>query len=908
MSDAEEHVNRKPPAAGPEPTADMPGPRLEAGTQIGHFRIEGEIGRGGAGVVYLAHDTKLDRSVAIKSLPPEVKDNPKALTRFTREARVLASLNHPNIATIYDELEETEGLTYLVLEYVPGQTLAERIAKGPLKLEEALTIALQIAEAVAAAHEHDVIHRDLKPGNIKITQEAKVKVLDFGLAKVVGGETTDQQSTITEPGRAIGTPAYMSPEQARGKPTDKRCDIWSFGCVLFEMLTGRVPFQGETVSDTLANVLQKEPEWHALPESTPANMRSLLRHCLKKDPRRRLQHIGDAGIEIDETMSLPATELSQTRVVGASRRRIVRSSLMAMAAMVAGGILVFLALKGPPRPVREPWSFPLHLTPAPWTSGFFPEIALSPDGRQLVYMAIHEDARRLYVCQSRGHVRLLVGTEGAYQPFFSPDGKRVGFFAGGELKKLSLESGVVSPLCDAPPRPIGASWGSNDTIIFHERSLRYVQAAGGESKVLTELGDGERAHCWPDILPSGKAVLFTIVTTGFYDADIVVRNLQTGEQKIVVEGGSQPRYVPTGHVVYGRAGMLYALPFDLGRLEPTGPAFPLPQDVWMNERYGSAQFTFSRKTGTLAYVPGASEGFQARRMLVWVDRQGKVEPVPELPRRPYAVPRVSPDGRHVAARVIERGNSDIWVYNLQTGTPTRITSDPAPDRWPMWTPDSERVVFSSDREGTSGLFWRNRNGSDRIERLTTTDTGQSAHAWSVDGRTLVYAEGRPGELFVLEDVEDKPTPRPLLPPTPFVNEKWPTISPDGRWIAYVSDLTGNDEVYVRPFPDVESGRWTISTDGGNEPLWSPKGKELFYHASGYRMMTVSIETEPEFKPGKPEFMFDLSFAVELGRDYDISPDGQRFLFVKEGHGLEEDTELIVVQDWFDELLPQGKDQ
>jgi serine/threonine-protein kinase len=493
----------------------------------------------------------------------------------------------------------------------------------------------------------------------------------------------------------------------------------------------------------------------------------------------------------------------------------------------------------------------------------------------------------------------LVGTEGADQPFFSPDGEWLGFFAGGQLKKLSLDGREVVPLCDAPERPLGASWGPDDTIIFQGRSLRCVPAAGGESEVLTELGEDERRHCWPDILPAGKAVLFTVVTTGFYDADIVVRNLETGEQKIVVKGGSQPRYVPTGHVVYGRAGTLHAVPFDLGRLEATGPSFPLPQGVWMNGRYGSAQFTFSRDEGTLAYLPGAPGGFEARRMLVWVDRQGIAEPVPELPRRSYALPRVSPNGLHVTVRILERGNSDIWVYDLKTGTPSRITSDPGADRRPMWTPDSERVVFSSDREESFGLFWRNRNGSDQIERLTTSNNAQSAQTWSADGRTLVYMEN--DDLWLLEDVDGKRTSRPLLPSTPFIDEKWPVISPNGRWIAYVSDLTENDEIYVRPFPDVESGRWTISTDGGNEPLWSPDGKELLYRATGGRMMTVPIETEPEFKQGKPEFMFDLSFAIEGGRDYDISPDGQRFLFVKEGDVGGEDIELVVVQNWFEEL-------
>jgi serine/threonine-protein kinase len=504
----------------------------------------------------------------------------------------------------------------------------------------------------------------------------------------------------------------------------------------------------------------------------------------------------------------------------------------------------------------------------------------------------------------------LTGTEGVELAFFSPDGKWIGFFASGQLKKVSLESGEVLPLCDVPGRPGGASWGSDDTIIFsQDRALRRVPAAGGESAVLTELGDREMAHCWPDILPDGKAVLFTITTIDssyYYDADIVVRNLQTGEQKIVVKGGSQPRYVPTGHVVYGRSGTLYAVPFDLGRLETTGRSFPIREGVWMNERFGSVQFTFSRQDGTLAYLPVAPEGFQARRMLVWVDRQGKVEPVPNLPRRPYSVPRVSPNGSHVAVRILERGNLDIWIYDLETGTPTRITSDPGTDRWPMWSPDSERVVFFSNREESLGLFWRNRDGSDQVERLNTSNNFPRADTWTSDSRTLVYSED--GDLWLLEDVAGKRTSRPLLPATPSVEEKFPVISPDGRWIAYVSDFARSDEIYVRPFPDVESGRWTISTNGGNEPVWSPNGKELFYRDRDLRMMTVPIETEPEFKPSEPKFMFEFKFAMEAGRDYDISPDGQHFLFVKEGDVLGEDAELVIVQDWFDELVPTEKNE
>ncbi len=905
--------NKKPPEEeGPASTADLPGVRLETGSRIGHFRIEQEIGRGGMGIVYLACDITLDRPVAIKSLPPEVMADPRVKSRLRREARLLAALNHPNVAAIYDQIEEAQGIGFLVLEYVPGQTLADRLVTGPMPVPEALSTFTQIADGLEAAHQAGIVHRDLKPANIKITEEGRVKILDFGVARAIASEGSEKQSTITEAGRMIGTPAYMSPEQTRGRPVDKRADIWAFGCCLYESLTGRCAFAADTASETLARILEGEPEWSVLPPGTPAGIRVLLRRCLEKDPQNRLHDIADARIEISESQSRSSEAvgtLPPAATGRASPRRTVRSFLVIVTAIIAGGVLGSLVFRGPSPPVREPWSFPLLLSPEPLVYRYVREVALSPNGRQLVYVAADANSTGLYVRASRGAIRgldgrRLPGTEGAGQPFFSPDSRWLGFRAHGQLKKVSLDTGEVRLLCDVPTEFWGASWGNGTIIFAYNEILHRISAAGGGPVALTKLGDDERSHRWPDILPDGRAVLFTVYpksSQSFYDAEIAVCDLQTGERKTVIKGGTQPCYVRTGHVVYGRAGTLYAVPFDPKHLVPNGRSVPIHEGVWMNERYGSVQYAISREEGTLAYLSVPPGGYQARRRLTWVDRRGNAEAVPQLPRRTYAVPRVSPDRRYVVAQILEQGNLDIWVYDLQTGVGTRITNDPGTDWWPMWTPDSQRVVFSSYRNGSFGLYWRSRDGS-QIERLTTSDTPQRADTWSTDGKTLVYCEA--GDIWLLEDVHGKRTSRLLLPsPGPpaeqtsgRVERKWPAISPDGRWMAYVSDETGEEEVYVRPFPDAQGGRWLVSKNRGNEPLWAPDGRVLFYRDRDFRLMRVPIAAEPEFVAGEPEFMFRWPSVLEVGRDYDISPDGERFLFVEE---LESD--MIIVQDWLEEL-------
>jgi serine/threonine-protein kinase len=871
------------------------------------------------GVVYLAHDTKLDRSVAIKSLPPEIKDNPRALSRFTREARVLASLNHPNIATIYDELEEAEGVNYLVLEYIPGQTLAERIAKKPLKLEDALTIALQIAEAVAAAHEHDVIHRDLKPGNIKITPEGKVKVLDFGLAKAVGGEALDQQSTITEPGRVIGTPAYMSPEQARGKPTDKRSDIWSFGCVLYEMLTGRVPFKGETISDTLANILQTDPDWQALPQTTLPNIVVLLRRCLEKDPHRRLRDIGDAGIEINETLSLPAGEqVVSTRVLGKPLSAQWRWGIIcSFAGLIVGLIAASLFLNRPTAPSLY------ELSPAPTRRaiiplpenqvlGFFrstplgirrPAFALSPDGSRLVYVADLADRTQLFLrLMNQFEVRPIPGTEDASAPFFSPDGQSVGFFAKDKLKIVSLLGGEPVTVCDTS-NPQAGNWGPDGMIYFADglgSNLCRVSASGGSMELLTTKTEPAKAGAsgyWsPQVLPGGKTLLISP------PVGTMLLSLTTMEKRILVKGSRYARYVPTGHLVYVRAGAIEVVPFSLATLQVTGPHVPVLEKVLSDSVSGTAQFAFSND-GLLVYVPG---GDTAKSTPVWVDRQGNVEPL-DMRVQTYGTFSLSPDGKRLAI-VVEELRSNVYIYDIARSTGTKLTLE-GNNYYPLWTPDNERVVFCCRREGEGEwkLLLAPADSSSKAELLYSGPFKMGPYSWSPDGKLLaLYSAGESLDIWILP--LEVPRELDLILGTEF-KEVFPAFSPDGRWIAYMSDRDGRSQVYVRPYPAMDSV-WQISYDLGEEPIWSPNGDELFYRSVN-KWKAVSISTEPEFKAGTPQVVFEGRYVNVSGLSYDVASDGQRFLVLQPEYDDSEVRELHVVVNWFEELkrlAPTGKDK
>jgi serine/threonine-protein kinase len=904
------------------------------GKTLSHYKVIEKIGQGGMGEVYRAEDTNLSREVAIKVLPAQFTKDPQRLARFEREAKLLASLNHPNIAAIYG-LEEADGVRFLALELVPGETLQERVAKGPLPVEEALEVCRQISEGVEAAHEKGVIHRDLKPANVKVTPEGKVKILDFGLAKAFEEEISpadmSQSPTLTEEmtraGVILGTAAYMSPEQAKGKPVDKRADIFAFGAVLYELLTGKRTFEGETITETLASVLKSEPDWEKLPGDTPGRIKELLEDCLQKDPHDRLHDIANVRIQIKKALSEPATVSPNGQTLAGQPARWGRTITLGLVALagVALGAAIWSLMPlplSPPAPLKRvaillPSTAPLEV------ETLRPALALSPDGTRLVYVANRGGKRQLYLRQmDRLDATPIPGTEGAYSPFFSPDGQSVGFVVGYALKKVSVSGGAPQTLTDVPPVTRGASWGPDNTIIFTpdpNRGLERIIAVG-DTPPLDAFSDaprdrrghqmlttpdptkGEYSHSWPQFLPGGKAVLFTIDTGGSFDeARIGVLSLETGKVDVLFDGGTNPRYSPTGHIVFSRAGALLAVPFDLERLEQTGDPVTVVEGILM-EPGGAAHFAVS-DDGSLAYVPGGM--LVPNRKLVWVNRQGEVAPLPAEPRE-YESPSLSPDGKHVAVTIREGSNYDVWISEVARGTLTRLTSHPGEDVAPIWTPDGKQVTFASDVVGDPpALWWRPADGSGPQEPLLENEKPRVGMptSWSPDGQTLAFRSSstKSHDIWMLSR-EGEQEPWTFLD-TEF-DETGAMFSPDGGWLAYMSNETGRDEVYLQPFSVTgPRGKEQVSVDGGTEPVWAPDSRELFYR-NGDKMMAVAIETEPDLSVGIPKLLFEERLLgtgpVHLPRNYDVSLDGQRFLMIQGEQELVP-TEIIVVLNWFDEL-------
>ena len=817
------------------------------------------------GQVWQATDTQLGREVALKILPDAFATDPDRLSRFQREAQVLASLNHPNIAQIHG-IEEAEGTRALVLELVEGPTLADRIARGPIPLDEVLPIARQIAEALEAAHEAEIIHRDLKPSNIKVREDGTVKVLDFGLAKAlegdVGGnpaESPTLTAAATKMGVIIGTAAYMSPEQASGETADRRSDIWSFGVVLFEMLTGQQLFTGKTVSHVLAKVLERDLDFTMLPTSTPAPIRRLVRRCLEREQKRRLRDVGEALSYLEEAATRPEVTLPPPAPISSTRRLPVLwlAAASVTAALVTGVAVWTLRPVPPGPPMRFVVSAPPSPVPGRLRSGT--ARAISPDGRVIVYGATVDGEEGLYVRHLDRLEGVLLTNMAAGSVFFSPAGAWVGFSTGVDrtLKKIPVTGGPAITLCPMPTPPRGASWGPDDTIIFAKfgawSGLFRVSAAGGEPEMLTRPDAPER-HYWPEVLPGGRAVLFS-VGTGQNTPDvgqIAVLDLETGEQQVLIQGGAQPRYVSSGHLVYRFADTLRAVRFDADRLEVLGDPIPVLDGVAVGAG-GGANVDIS-DDGTLVYQRGGAQG--GARTLVWVDRAGREEPV-EAEARPYEGVRLSPDGRQVAVVVADPENTDVLIYDLARGTPTRLTFDPARDDYAIWSPDGQRVVFASTRNGgVFNLFWKAADGTGEVERLTTSERYHASSSWAGAGQPLVYFDRFPdtaGDISALSmDGERVPE---LVLQEPF-NQAYPEVSPDGRWIAYYSNESGQPEIYVRPFPNVNAGKWQVSRDGGTRPVWAPDGRGLFYLGLDFAMKVVPVESEPTFSPGIAEVLFD----------------------------------------------------
>jgi eukaryotic-like serine/threonine-protein kinase len=884
-----------------------------SGRVVGSYRLGSRLGAGGMGEVYLARDTRLNRDVALKVLPDAVAADADRLARFKREAQLLASLNHPHIGAIYG-FEESGRIHALVLELVEGPTLADRIAQGPFPLDEALPIARQIVEAVEAAHDHGVIHRDLKPANIKLRPDGTVKVLDFGLAKAFArGDAGSIPLSPTPPspaatgiGMIVGTASYMSPEQARGKTVDKRTDIWAFGCVLYEMLTGRRPFDGEDVTGIVVRIVEREPDFSALPASTPVPVRRLLRRCLEKDRLKRLPDIGVARIEIDDALAAPA-DVESPAIAAPPVRTQARRAWIAAAALIAASIAATLAYsRFPPRESRLLVRTSIPLADRLELSITQPTLTVSPDGTRIVYRTVGSGplhSRLLNEAESFA----IAGTEGAVTPFFSPDGRWLAFFVGPALKKVSFTGGAVVTVAILPVNAgaqeyRGAAWADDGTIVFASSSsagLFTVSDQGGEPKPLTTLdrNGNEMSHRWPHFLPGGRAVLFTVKSTSlesFDDAQIVVRSLDTGAQHPVAQGGSA-QYVPTGHLVYARAGALYAVKFDATRLGVIGAPVKVAEAVITHPNSGGAQFAIS-ETGTLVYAAGDSR--TAERPLLWVDRSGSARPVTDR-QASFWWPRISPDGRRIAVD-IDAAFSKIWVVDVERGTFTRASQLAGNHERAEWRPDGTHVTFGADPTGSGAyrLFSDRVDGSGTAALLLESAQSPSPLDWSPDGQWLLYRQTGADtghDLWVYSARDRRSTPFLQSP----AEESSAVFSPDGRWVAYVSDESGRSEVYVRPFPGPGT-RTPISINGGTVPLWSRDGRELFF-ASGDTLFTVPVSLGTPFTSGVVRRLFSGPYGFDdVYRNYDVAPDGQRFVMPRSRMDSAP-RQLELVLNWFDEL-------
>jgi len=882
---------------------------LSVGDKLGPYEILAPLGKGGMGEVYRARDAKLEREVAIKVLPATLAQDPERLIRFEREAKVLASLNHPNIATIYG-VEESDGGRALAMELVRGEIL-----RGPLPLETALHYAKQIADALEAAHDQGIVHRDLKPANIMITPDGVVKVLDFGLAAVsqpnTAGSTSDPRNSptmtmaATQAGMIMGTAAYMSPEQASGKPVDKRADIWSYGVVLYEMLAGEQLFDGETISHTLADVLRAPIDLDQLPANTPRVIRDLVKRCLDRDVKKRLRDIGEARVAIQNYLANPVDDSASPAVASPSRNG--KPGWIA-AGVLGAGLLVSLSMWAPWRnlnPADRPlarFDVDLGADASLVGSGSGSRIILSPDGGRLVYMS----HGRLYTRRlDRPNSTELKGTEGANAPFFSPDGRSVAFFADGKLKISSVDGGSPAVLSDAAAgNGGGGSWGDDGNIIAplnDGAGLSMIPAAGGTPTVVTKLAAGEVTHRWPQMLPGSKAVLFTSNASpnnGFDGASVEVVTLKDGRRKTLQHGGTYGRYLATatgpGYLIYANRLTLFAVAFDPDTLEIHGAPIAVVEEVATGAG-GAAQLDFSRD-GTLVYRSGA-----AKNSIQWMDGAGKTQPLGIKPGN-YTQVRVSPDGRRLALAFRDEGSApDIWTYDWQRDTMTRLTFGGGVGS-PVWTPDGRYLVFGT----YAGMYWTRSDGAGKPQPLTQSSKLQYPYSFTPDGKRLAFSEvvGLRGEIWTVPLESDGAGLRAGKPEvflrTSF-DERSPSFSPDGRWIAYESDEAGTREVYVRDFAG-KGGKWQISNSGGFEPRWSRNGHELFFR-SGKRIMAVNYTVRGDaFVAEKPEEW--LTGVLLGGVDYDLAPDGQRVVTLQvgqDGYATGQTSRVTFLINFADEL-------
>jgi Tol biopolymer transport system component len=880
--------------------------RLPVGTILGNYEVVGLLGAGGMGEVYRARDLTLNRDVAVKIVNHELCAHPDSRARLQREARALAALAHPHIATVHEYGESASGC-YIAMEYVPGEPLNAILTHERLRTPAALRIAVQIAGALEAAHDKGLVHRDLKPANIRLTPDGIVKVLDFGLARQTErGDAVASAATgsgfVSRVGEVVGTPAYMSPEQARGYPVDRRTDIWSFGCVLYELLTGRQPFVGPSSTDLLVAVLERDPEWAHLPGDTPLIARRLLRRCLEKDVTRRLRDIGDVRLELEEALTpagaVAGTE-SQTKARDGQRGWALAAALLLAGAAL--GALLWGALSSPPLSPESTAPPARFVVPLPADTRFvatdFPTLAISPDGAWVAYTATRGDRTQLFLRPLNGHEATPVpGSANAVSPFFSPDSQWIAFFADGKLKKVPVGGGPPVNVCDATIG-FGGTWGADGTILFAPAPgspLSRVPSAGGTPVRHTQLdaARGEFSHRWPEFLPDGRTVLFTIGIKGSWDdAEIVAESIDTGSRQRLIEGGTHPRYLTSGHLLYVRNGAAWVVPFDAEQLRVGGPPVRVLDDVLVSFD-GAGQISVSPR-GTLVYIAGSA--FEPPRRLLTLDPSGATSPLAAEPRA-YSGPRLSPEGRRI---VVSIGGAveELWLYDIGSGRLEQLTFESV-NRAPIWTPDGKRITFSSNRAGALNLFLMDADGLTTPERLTTSDNLQLPGAWSPDGAVLAYVEHHPqtGRDIWLLRHEHRNREGDRFTDSPF-DETAPVFSPDGRWIAYVSNQSGRNEVWVRAV-DARSQAVMISGEGGSEPVWSRNGRELYYRAGG-RLMGVGFTAGSPPRAGASRVVFEGPFEPGTAdrANYDVGPGAQQFVLLGGSGQSAAPAEFHVLLNW-----------
>ncbi len=924
---------------------------LPAGTKVGPYEILSPLGVGGMGEVYRARDAKLSRDVALKVISPQFATDTERMGRFQREAQVLASLNHPHIAAIYG-FEDTSGIAALVMELVEGPTLAERIHSGAIPIDESLVIARQIADALECAHEKGIVHRDLKPANIKLNAADNVKVLDFGLAKALQDDASSadihNSPTLTmgstKAGVILGTAAYMSPEQAKGKSADRRADIWSFGVVLYEMLTGQQAFGGETVSDSLASVIKDAPDFTKLPAQTPQRIRELLSRCLQKDPKQRVQAIGDARIVLEEAIQDVKSGSSSSGSVATPGSSIANAQTQShapnepptksttrllpwlIAAALALGLVAALSALWHAPHSAEARTVELALPIPPGQAldqSNGAAFAFSPDGSRIAYVVAPAEGGegRLYVRDlDKSDAVELEGAGPAAAPFFSPDGQWIGYFGDSKLKKISVRGGTPIALAGSTGYR-GGDWSEDGTIVYPREftsGLYRIPAAGGEPAPITTLDPARReiTHRWPQFLPGGQALIFTASSDNnfFSHANVEAASVKDGKSRVLVENSYYGRYLPGGYLAYVSQGTLFVAPFDVNALKLTGTAIPILQHIASDLSNGGAQFSVAR-TGSVIFTSGRSEDDNLNMVLL--DRKGNSKLL-LANQGDAASPRFSPDGKKIA---FQKGSGGIWIYDIARGNTTPLTVDDYVATYPTWTLDGRHIVYArphvSAQTSSQTIFWRRADGSGGEQQLSP-DSVLNAYpaSWQPDGKTLAIRRLAPTQGGCCEiwtftvDADGKTSdPKPFLANTPGADTHGPKLvdyasfSPDGKWLAYTSAQTGTLQIFVTSYPN-PAGKWLVSSDFGWEAHWGKNGKEIFY-VTGQEMMRVPYTIENgAFSAGKAEVLFgNNKFELRVPYpSFDVSPDGEHFvMFQPTGTRNSGSTLPTVILNWMTQV-------